>query len=64
MHFDYHWNPKNSDKPNVTIPFNRRPIKVDLEPEGVQFSFEVRIPDYDEWKCGHREVPHEYYNPK
>ena len=30
VHFDYHWHPTNSDKPNVTIPFSRRPIMIDL----------------------------------
>lgn len=50
VHFDYNWT--KYDKTNVTIPFARRPIMIDLEPDGVSFSFEVQIPGYSEWKCG------------
>jgi hypothetical protein len=54
-HFDYIWSPRG--KPNVTVPFSRRAINVDIEEDGVRLKFEVQTANYTDWKCGNRSVP-------
>jgi hypothetical protein len=39
-HFDYKWVPGRG-KPNVTIPFERRPLTIDIETAGIQLTFIV-----------------------
>lgn len=55
-HFDYIWAPGNG-KPNITIPFSRRAITVDIEQAGVQLTFEVQVEGYANWTCVDRKVP-------
>jgi hypothetical protein len=44
-------------KPNVTVPFTRRAVSVDIEEEGARLRFEVQVANYSDWKCGNRSVP-------
>lgn len=53
-HFDYVWSPRG--KPNITIPFTRKAVSVDVERDGIQLTFEVRATDDKEWKCSTRPV--------
>lgn len=62
-HFDYKWVPGRG-KPNVTIPFTRRAVTIDIEESGVQLSFEVQAANYTDWKCGNRTVPLLPLNPR
>lgn len=62
-HFDYIWVPGNG-KANITIPFSRRAVTVDIEPAGVQLTFEVQAANYSDWKCGNRSVPLLPLNPR
>jgi hypothetical protein len=44
-------------KPNITVPFTRRAVSVDIEEEGARLRFEVQVANYSDWKCGNRSVP-------
>lgn len=55
-HFDYIWSP-GQGKPNVTIPFTRRPVTIDIEESGIQLTFEVQAANATKWQCGNRTVP-------
>lgn len=62
-HFDYNWVP-GKGKPNITIPFTRRAVTIDIEESGVQLTFEVQAANYTDWKCGNRTVPNLPLNPR
>lgn len=54
-HFDYIWIP-GPGKKNVTVPFSRRAVTVDLEEDGARLRFEVQVANSSDWKCGNRSV--------
>lgn len=54
-HFDYIW--KRSGKPDVTVPFTRRAIAIDLEPNGLNLRYEVQAAGASNWTCGDRDIP-------
>ena len=56
VEFEYTYYNHHSDK-NTTIAFKRRPVKVDLEKEGLSTSFDIRVSNDDDWKCVERKVP-------
>jgi hypothetical protein len=39
-HFDYTWDPRQPGRANVTIPFLRRAVNVDIEIDGIRLTFE------------------------
>jgi hypothetical protein len=61
-HFDYVWQPMG--KPNVTLPFSRRPLTIDIEKDGIQLTFEVQANNATTWTCGKRDIPFHPHNPK
>jgi len=63
-HFDYTWNPRTPGRQNVTIPFSRRPITIDIEPDGIRLTFDNQVKDDTNWKCGSRNIPDHPRNPK
>lgn len=55
-YFEYLWVPTTPGKPNVTIPFTRRGVSIDVERVGMSFKYETRVKDAN-WTCGKFEVP-------
>lgn len=62
-HFDYTWLP-GWNQPNVTVPFSRRAIGIDLEKLGVQLTFDIQAKDYSGWQCSTQTLPSAPLNPK
>jgi hypothetical protein len=62
-HFDYIWDPKVPGKKNITIPFVRRPISVDIEKDGIRLKFDNQIKNDKNWKCSTLNLP-ERLDPK
>ena len=61
-HFDYVWQDVWSQI-NYTLPFGRKPLKVDIEKAGIEQTFDIQIKNATHWKCGSRDVPILPLNP-
>lgn len=61
-HFDYVWS--RIGKPNITIPFTRRGVNIDIEPDGITTTNDNQIKNNTNWKCGERFVPILPLNPR
>lgn len=42
----------------------RKALNVDIQPEGLQTTFDVQVENDTNWKCGDRPVPFSPYDPK
>lgn len=53
-HFDYTYDSRIPGQPNITVPFTRRPVTVDIEKDGIRMTFDNQVKDYPNWTCGSR----------
>lgn len=51
-HFDYVWIRRGL--PNVTIPFSRRAVSIDIEKVGVTATFDSQVKNYSKWQCSEK----------